>query len=291
MQPVTPGLLEQFILSKPYFDPEGLVVALADGEVVGFVHAGFGPNEEQTAISTDDGTTHQLMLRPEHRDEALADELLGRAEAYLRDRGAKVIYAGGIRPLNGFYLGLYGGSELPGVLATDLVLQAACSRCGYRPIDRVDVLQLELGQFRPLITRQQRLLSREMISRELYAPPVASWWEACTVGEFERVRFMLAPAASEQPVATVDFWDIEPLSTHWGIPAAGMLDLQVVPQRRRQGLASFMLADAFERLRRRGILLVEVQTMQSNEPAHALYRKLGFSKVDEGVVYRKDNDT
>ena len=124
IQPVSPALLEQFVFSKPYFDPAGLILATDGEQAVGFVHAGFGPNETQTEIDTEIGTTYQLMLRSGARHDALADELLSRAEAYLRDRGAKVIYAGGIRPLNGFYLGLYGGSELPGVLASDPVFNA-----------------------------------------------------------------------------------------------------------------------------------------------------------------------
>jgi ribosomal protein S18 acetylase RimI-like enzyme len=67
-----------------------------------------------------------------------------------------------------------------------------------------------------------------------------------------------------------------------------MFDLCVADTRRRQGLATFLLVDAFERLRNRGIVLVEAQTMQQNVPALALYTKLGFLKVDEGVVYRKE---
>jgi len=287
MQPVSASLLEQLVFSKPYFDPEGLIVALDDADCVGFVHAGFGANDEQTGISTDDGTTYQLMLRSDRRDDVLADELLSRAEAYLRDRGAKLIYAGGIRPLNAFYLGLYGGSELPGVLVTDPVLGATCLRNGYREIDRVIVLQLELAGYRPLVTRQQRQLRRDMVTREIYAPPVQSWWEACTLGEFERLRFSITALGNDKPLAEVDFWEIEPLSARWGVPTAGMLDLRVASERRRQGLATFLLSEAFARLRSRGILLVEAQTMQQNAPALALYEKLRFTKVDEGVVYRK----
>ena len=42
----TPGLLERWIFSKPYFDPDGLIVATDDesNKVVGYVLAGFGPN-------------------------------------------------------------------------------------------------------------------------------------------------------------------------------------------------------------------------------------------------------
>ena len=90
-------------------------MALRDGTPVGFVHAGFGPNDEGTALSTDIGTTYLLMLaRMAPNDPRWPTNCSPAREAYLRERGAKVIYAGGIRPLNGFYLGLYGGSELAG---------------------------------------------------------------------------------------------------------------------------------------------------------------------------------
>jgi len=49
------------------------------------------------------------------------------------------------------------------------------------------------------------------------------------------------------------------------------------------------LGEAFERLRNRGILLIEAQTMQQNTPAITMYTKLGFKQVDEGVMYRKES--
>jgi tetratricopeptide (TPR) repeat protein len=72
-----------------------------------------------------------------------------------------VIYAGGVRPLNAFYLGLYGGSELPGVLAGDTSFHMACQQRGYREIDRVHIIQLDLACFRAPITRNQRQLRRD----------------------------------------------------------------------------------------------------------------------------------
>jgi GNAT superfamily N-acetyltransferase len=287
MQPVSAMLLEQLVFSKPYFDPRGLIVALHENRPVGFAHAGFGANEDQSGIDTEIGTTYQLMLRADHRHDDVAAELLSRAENYLRDRGAKVIYAGGIRPLNGFYLGLYGGSELPGILLSDPILNSASRQRGYREIDRVIVLQLELGRFRAPVSRSQRQLRREASVREINSPPLSSWWESCTTGAFERIRFALTTAGSNE-AADVWFWDIEPLSTHWATPAAGMFALHVATDRRRLGLATYLLSEAFERLRSRGVLLVEAQTMQQNVPAIALYQKLGFTQVDEGVVYRKE---
>ncbi len=289
MQPITAMLLEQFVFSKPYFEREGLTVATRDGEPVGFTHAGFGASEVESGIDYTSGTTYVLMLRGDQRHTSLAEELLGRSEAYLRDRGAKVLYGGGIRPLNGFYLGLYGGSELPGVLVTDPVFGETLARHQYREIDRVVVLHRDLGRYRPPVTRAQRTLRREATVQESYCPIPQTWWEACTIGGMERLKFSLEQTATRQRLANVWFWDIEPLSTGWGMPTAGMYDLEVESTRRRQGIATYMLSEAFTRLRTRGIMVVEAQTMQSNAPALAFYAKLGFEKVDEGVVYRKDS--
>ena len=70
--------------------------------------------------------------------------------------------------------------------------------------------------------------------------------------------------------------------------SAGLIDLEVNPEYRRQGLATFLLGEAFRHLQCCGISLVEAQTMQNNEPAKGLYKKLGFQEIDQGVVFRKD---
>jgi ribosomal protein S18 acetylase RimI-like enzyme len=287
MQPMSAMLLEQFVFSKPYFDPAGLVVALRDGKPVAFVHAGFGPNDDGSALGTDMGTTYLMMLENGANDAALADELLGRSEAYLRERGSTVLYAGGIRPLNGFYLGLYGGSELPGVLESDPVLGDVCRRNGYRTIDRVIILERNLSDFRVALSREQRQLRRTVASGESYCPPSASWWEASTTGAFERIDFYAQAIDGGQLLGKVSFWDVEPLSTGWGIPTAGMFNLEVAPHARRKGLASFLLGEAFSRLKNRGIVMVEAQTMEGNLPALAMYQKLGFATIGHGDVFRR----
>jgi ribosomal protein S18 acetylase RimI-like enzyme len=288
MQPMSAVLLEHFVFAKPYFEREGLVVAVRDSTPIGFAHASFGPTDDETAVSHDIGTTQMLMLHSDARDDAVADELLARSEAYLRERGAKVIYAGGIRPLNAFYLGLYGGSELAGVLATDTPFNTAARRGGYREIDQAIVMQKELGKSRLPVTREQRALKRTATSSERYAPPAKSWWDACTTGAFERLDFYLHSVNGGQLLASVSFWDIEPLSTGWGVPTAGMFDLLVTPEARRQGMATYLLGETFQRLHSRGIVRVEAQTMRNNSPALAMYHKLGFTILDRGDVFRKE---
>src|SRR5205085_1341627 len=134
------------VFAKPYFDPEGLILAVEDKARVGFVHAGFGPNQKETALSYASGVICLLGVRPSHRDKGIGSELLDRGVAYLRGKGARTIYAGQLRPLTPFYLGLYGGSDLPGFLASDEAAAPFLEYAGYRASATCLVLQRRLDQ-------------------------------------------------------------------------------------------------------------------------------------------------
>ncbi|MEM9352068.1 MAG: GNAT family N-acetyltransferase [Planctomycetota bacterium] len=286
LQPVTPPLLEYAVFSKAHFDRNGLIVATKDGKPVGFAHAGFGPNEDGSAIDCSLGTTYMLMVDPAEGG-GLADELLHASEAYLRSRGATVLYAGGIRPLNSFYLGLYGGSEIPGVLQSNETLHGACQRSGYDESARVCILQCDLARFKAPVSRGARLLKRSTNVVEKLDPPAGNWWEACVWGGLQQDRFEMVQRRTGEPVANAGLWDVQPLSSSWGICTAGLHEIEVRPEFRRQGYGSYLLSEAFKALRRRGVITVEAQTMSTNEAAQAFYKRLGFTEVDHGLVYRK----
>src|SRR5690349_4420585 len=179
------------------FDREGLIVATRDEVPYGFVHAGFGPSEDGNSLDRSLGTTHVLMVQNDGQagDGSLANELLARSEEYLRGRGASVIYAGGINPMNSFYLGLYGGSEIPGVLQTEALHR------GYREIDRVRIMQCDLVRIRPPVSRELRAIKRTTQLVEKIDPAPKTWWEACVWGSLQRDVFSLVDR-SHNVVAT-----------------------------------------------------------------------------------------
>lgn len=288
MQPMSVDAFEQFVLAKPYFDREGLIVAIDAGQLVGFVHAAFGPRDDEAGVSQQFGVTCLLLVRGDYQRRGIGAELLARSEAYLTTRGAQVLYAGGIHPLNAFYLGLYGGSELPGVLDSDRGAQQLFLLHGYREIDRTLVLQRDITGFRPPVDRTQMQIRRRSTVQIISDPPVRTWWEACTVGGQERTCFELLARDSSTVIAQATFWSIQPLAKAWGVHAAGLVGLEVDESHRRQGLATFLLADAFRHLQSQGVSLIEAQTMRANLAAQKLYEKLGFRLVDQGAVYRKE---
>ena len=103
------------------------------------------------------------------------------------------------------------------------------------------------------------------------------------------MRFSLQLRTTGKEIASVVFWDIEPLATAWGIPTVGMIDLYVDPLNRRSKTATYLLSEALRHIQRRGAAMVEAQTMADNLAAIGLYESLGFTKIDSGSVLRRDS--
>jgi ribosomal protein S18 acetylase RimI-like enzyme len=288
MQPVSVDLLEQFIFGKVYFDYEGLILAFEEGRPVGFAHAAFGPNESCDRIATEKGVICMLMVRPDCAEAMVAEGLLERCEAYLRRRGAEVLYGGAVQPLCPFYLGLYGGSQLPGVLESDVVARDLYRSHGYGQIDRTHLFRRRLGDFRPPVDRRQIQLRRRMMVQMDVDPPFRSWWEACTTGDFDLIRFQVTRRGDPSVLASVTFRAMEATDSTRPGRAAGLLDLHVASSHRRQGLATFLLGESFRQLARQGVATIEAQASGHNPVGLGLCRKLGMKEVDRGAVFRKD---
>ncbi len=285
---MTVRLFEDHVLSKSYFDRFGLSVAVNDEDrVVGFAHAGFGASDDLTTLSRESGVVSLLLVAADQPYEAVAKPLLDASEAYLRSQGAKLLYAGGVFPLNPFYLGIYGGSELPGILETDARVLEFYRSHGYDAVDHVAIFQRDLAGFRPPVDRAQMQIRRSYQVEAVLDPTPCAWWEACTLGHADRTRFHLNSRSRTTPAASLTYWHIEPLASSWSVHAVGVLDLVTAPELRRQGLATFLLGESLRQLQSHGATLVEAQTMEHNTAALGLYRKLGFQLIDRGVVLRK----
>jgi len=287
-QPISVDLLEQMVFAKLYFDYGGLWLAWDDAEPVGFAHAGFGPNAEQNWTSTEAGITCMLLVRPGCAETEVCGGLLDRCEEYLRGRGARVLYGGGLAPLSPFYVGLYGGSELPGVLDSDTTARQTFAARGYQETERSSLLRRELSGFESFMSRQQMQVRRQMIVEVRVDVPTRNWWEACALGEFDLTRFDLLPRTGGPPIASAMFRTMEPGGTTYAGRAMGLMELMVGEPYRRHGLTVFLLSEAFRQFLRQGIVHVDVQVRQSNAAALALFQKLGFQQVDQGGVWRKD---
>jgi len=288
VQPVSCDLIEQLVFAKLYFDYGGLFLAFDDDRPVGFAHAGFGPNENQTWISNETGVTCIVLVRPDCTEaNEVATGLLERCESYLRDRGAEVLYGGATLLQAPFYLGLYGGCESPGVLDSDLLVQQLYSARGYEAVDHMLLFQRDLNGFESLIDRQQMQIRRQMIVEVTNDAPTKTWWEASILGEFDLTRFELVPRGGGATIATALFRSMQPSVTNAMGRSTGLIHFDVEPTYRRRGVANFLLSEAFRQFIRQGIMQVDTQIPQSDEAALGAMQKLGFQQIATGTVFRK----
>lgn len=286
LQPMTSADLEAAVFSKPYFDRHGLVVARHGERIVGFAHAGFGPDPDRNTLDTAIGTTLLVVVPPHERQREIEDQLLVQSEAYLRQRGAVTILGGGTPDLGGFYLGLYGGSDLPGILDSSPAMQDVFRRAGYAPATRIAVLRRPLAGFRPPVNRLQLAIRRATTLRVIDEPARRTWWEAATTTGITLRRYELRGEA-EALLGSGSFWDVEPLARSWGLSMAGLLRVDIEGERRRQGLASYLVAEALHDLAAEGTTVAETHVAEDNAAALQLFTKLGFAATDHGTVFRR----
>ena len=289
IQPMTTALLETAVFSKPYFDRHGLIVAIdddANGTILGFAHAGFGPNLERTALDRSSGSIVMLVVPPHEQAGLVAAGLVDSARRYLHEHGATTVFAGGGPTLGGFYLGLYGGADLPGILDSSLAMQHSFQTLGFLEHERIVVARRSLVGFRSPIDRVQVAIRRSTQLTAIDEPDRRNWWEAALTAGICLRRYDLR-ARDATVLATALFWDMQPMAAACGVAAAGLLDLQVVPERRREGLASYLLAEAMHDLGSEGISVVEAHAQASNTAATGLLTKLGYETTCLGTIYRE----
>ncbi len=287
LQPMTSAALEDAVFSKPYFDRRGLIVAREDGRLVGFAHAGFGPDATGNVLDPSTGTTMLVVVPAHEKQSEIEDGLLGRCEAYLRERGATMILGGCTPEVGGFYLGLYGGSNMPGILDSSPRMHATFERNGYAAATRIAVLRRPLAGFRPPVNRLQIAIRRATTLRVIDEPHRRTWWEAATTTGVALRRYELLGEA-DALLGSTSVWDMQPLATSWGLVIAGLLRVEIEGTRRRQGLASYLVAETLHDLAEEGVSLIEAHVDESNAPALSLFEKLGFRATDHGTVFRRD---
>jgi hypothetical protein len=150
VQPMSPQLFEHKVLSKSYFDRFGLILAVDGDHPIGFVHSGLGPRDDLATLGSEHGVTCLLLVSPRPDRLQVAAELLAHSEDYLRRHGVRELFGGEIHPVDPFYLGLYGGSEMPGVLASDTATVEMYRSAGYQEEHRCLILQRNLAGFPPV---------------------------------------------------------------------------------------------------------------------------------------------
>ena len=287
----TPALLDRWVFSKPYFDPDGLIVAVDDddnGKILGYALAGFGPNESLSALDFTNGVICSVAVRPEARRHGVARDLVRKAEEYLTARGATTLRAGPRWPHCPYGFGLYGGTNCPGFLASDAAADPFFKSLGYAPADTTLVFHKKLDAPIAIADGRFGMLRKRYETQVLRAAAVPTWWHECVWGMLEPVEFrMVDKQANNAPAARAVVWELEGYGWRWGFPSAGILDIQVRPDLRRQGLAKLMLAQVLRFLQDQFFGICEVHAPAERPELVGLCKAATLEQVDTGTTYVK----
>lgn len=282
--------LDMLVLSAPYFDKRGLIVASEGPEVVGFVHAGFGSTASGDGISREEGVISAALVRMDYRRRGIGRELVRRAEAYLQAAGVRAIYAGESGRRDPFYLGLYGGAEAAGFLETDPCADPFFKAIGYAPSERYLIFRRDITAKKDPFDPRGVAIKRSMKFGVMDSPPNASWWWMTRHGRFESLTFALIPNSGAPSPAFITCWGMELHAANRGQRTVGLTDVFVADPDRRKGYARVLITEVIRRLREDTVTHVEVTIRDDNAAALGLFRGLSFEQQDVGVVYRREQE-
>lgn len=277
---------EGSVFSKPYFDRNGLILACDNGAPVGFAHGGFAANSDQSALDKTTGVVCVVAVRPSHRRRNIGGELLRRVESYLTSNGASSLQAGPGRPNNPFYLGLYGGSDSPGILASDPAAEPFFERYGYTAATKRDVYQRRLDQ--PVSLPDFRVMQHRK-RYDIVAQPtsgLSSWWQERIVGLIEPVEFRLEDRLGNVPVGRAIVWELDGFSAKWNKPSAGIYEFIIRADQRGFGLGKFFLVHLLRYVQEQFFGICECHVNGGSSESKFL-ASMEFEKVDEGTTLFK----
>ena len=278
--------LEHFVLSKPYFQREGISIATADGQVVGFSHAGFGPSEDRLSVDSSTGIICTVQTLPDWRNLETYNALIRSAEAFLKSRHATSIVAGPVESYECFYHGLSSLGESTGVPQPDLLLHDAFHAAGYKASEHNVALRRDLVQFRFPFDRKIRMLQRQHEVIVDLETDLTDWWELCRFGPMPRCGFNLVDRQSRSQIARVLWWDLG-FSGASPQSAVAFTNLWVAEPKRRQGFGSLMMYDAMKQLKASGASFATARVNVNDEVGLAFFKSLGFEEMSRGATYSK----
>lgn len=287
IQPLTLPYLERSVLNKPYFDPQGLILAFDDGRPIGFGHAGFLPKEgEQGKLCLEQGIICMLMVAKECDQRLVAGEILDRCESYLGQSGARTLYGGSPSPCYPFYLGLYGGFRLPGIIQSDQLLISLFRDRGYRMVGEYLRFQVNREGYRHRLDGEILARFAGFKIQRTVDPVPASWCEALWFCESEVIQYTLINPANEQRIARVRFSRLDP-NPHTR-PAFGLAEVRTASGWADTGADLFLIEEALCAAWAEGIGVVEAQCCQQHMTLAAALQSFGFQQCTSGVVYCKE---
>jgi len=263
--PLTPDRFIELVERKSYFAKDGLLVALRDGTVAGWVHACIAPGSEGHHDPASPVPRIRMLVFP-RTDLRAGYTLVQEATTWLKQSGQTHLEAMHARVGYPFYRGLWFGGE-PMSAMTLPHTQMALEVGGYKTAQESIFITKQLDQAPQPWTPSVPVEFVEQPAEMKHEPMRESWIGFCPM----RTKAFVAG----EEVGSIG-WVLQPYLDRLGAPCMNIWGLGVREAHRRQGIAAALIARALASAYAQGARYASVGTQLWNAPAHATYAKLGF---------------
>jgi GNAT superfamily N-acetyltransferase len=291
------NLWDQCILSKIYFRPEHLLLAVDENDMaMGFIHFGSGmegtPWHAQSRKESDAeppiGMVHALCVVPNDSEDKIAQQLIDHAVGCMRQAGHLRLMALGSLESSVFYLGIADGDNLMGVLKTDRRTHAWLEKCGFQDTTTTECWDLSLDVFRPPVDRSQIAIRRTCSIGRILEESHPNWWVSTVLGHCDQSRFHLMVHTPERTEMEILYW--YPDATLRGVDSTtARLSLPYVTadETHRERLVC-LISESARQLQQERKRTVRVVTTDADVSMHLLLKRLGFRWIRNGSKMELD---
>lgn len=282
--------IELAALAKTYFDPAGLMIAESNGQLLGWVHVGFGCLPSSWQLDRRRACLAALSVRPGPGEDAVAAELIAAAHRYARRHRATEIFGGSCQQIAPFYLGTRLTAGPPGVPDHDSRRAFWLQQSGYERLDRTTSWELDVSRFRQPVDRHQIALRRQArVEPGTPTLPLVGC-QAIAFGHIDRIAYRLCERGNPQPLGEAIFWhpEIGSLGSDIAVHLSSSAPDRPLPLDHAQHV--YLLSEAIKQLQLERVPLVQTTTFESDHELTAVYLRLGFGKPQNGTLMSRQLD-
>jgi hypothetical protein len=315
--PVSVSILERAILSRNFFRPEFLQVALADGQVIAWAHSFLNETSEKQSpqqLAFGDGTSDVTGAKSAtiaafcFADEpglAICDQLLKAVETNLLAAGITRIDVGLVRDDRHGYAGLAPIGHGIGVPVSDARTGSLLSRRGYHVARSIDRMVVQTSMYRPPVNRA--FLQFRRSTRLGYVPVLPSNERiAAAMSHFDLERHVLVDHQQQQTLAMCGLWmgdsEVQVMESSRAILALSLLDAHCYDGQPAQVAGSifsestskelttecqYLISSLVQSLSNRQIFTVETAVDRDDQKLIEQLIQLKFASVEQGKQWTK----
>ena len=265
---------ETVIAGKPFYTPDDVLIAYADGRALGYIHLCNAPNADHSAADPATGSIEALFFEPSRPDVGTA--LIDAAVQRHRASGATKIL--GWSSFSGYpiYRGIFGGLE-PMAMENDRHIVDAFLAAGFAYCQHSVLMTVNYTQ--PFVEPQPAA----DVTFTFGPWSVEQAWEVATWRGLEPYRNYAS--VGEEKVGSCLYALMPAISAKYDAPVGCIGGLRTHPDWRRKGIAALLVAKALNNMLELGARRVMLGTQADNWAAHATYRRFGMEIEDHACAF------